>query len=260
MENKITELAVEQRRNRIIEIITDENMVRVGDLSSRFEISEVTIRNDLAELEKAGHLNRVRGGAVSTNKSYIDMSILERLSTHEAEKKKIAAYIASIVNQGDTLFINSGTTSIYVAKEIKNIRNLFIVTNSILIAQELNSSQNSNVILLGGNIEAQYQFTYGDDTVEQLAKYRADKFIFTCDGISAKAGITTYHPPEFAVNKAFIKNTNSTVCIADYSKIGKVSRIRLGGIDTADTLVTNQNANEKEVALMKKSGLEIILV
>lgn len=252
--------SVESRRAQIQAIMSREGKVRVLDLSRLFNISAVTIRNDLAEMERAGLVDRVHGGAVSTNKSYYAMTDKERMVTNEREKRAIAECAGQLVNEGDTLFINSGTTSLYLASEIKRINNILVITNSPLVAQELGYSPFCDVILIGGNYSGRYRFTYGDDAVNQLAKYRADKFFLSCDGIHDEAGITTYHHLEADINRQFMQNARLTLAVADYSKIGRVSRIHVNAISCLDTLITNQSANQGILEAIRAQDVEIICV
>jgi DeoR/GlpR family transcriptional regulator of sugar metabolism len=166
------------RRHEIIELLGREGVVRVAQLSKTLQASEVTIRNDLAELERMGVLERVPGGALQTLKNYYTMDYQQRKEQHPAEKKAIATIASSLIHDGETLLINSGSTTYYTALELKKHTNLKIVTNSLSVATELGYNPTFQIILLGGNFNSQYFFTYGDDAVAQLRKYRADKFSY----------------------------------------------------------------------------------
>jgi DeoR/GlpR family transcriptional regulator of sugar metabolism len=176
-----------------------------------------------------------------------------------SEKKRIASAVASIIEDGETVIINSGTTTFYIACELKSRRNLNIVTNSVSIAMELGQQPNINIILLGGSINTQYSFTYGDDTISQLKRYKADKLILSIDGISAGAGLTTYHFQESEVNKVMIERANNTIAAADYSKIGRESFLHVAPVDMIDYLVTNDSANRQELDKIEAKGVEIKL-
>jgi DeoR family fructose operon transcriptional repressor len=260
MADKLEEMNIENRRGRILELLTQKGKVRVIELSKLFGISEVTIRSDLSELEEAGLLERVHGGAVSTYKAYYNMSFYDRMKTNEPEKREIAAACASMISDGDTLMINSGTTTLFTVQELKNVKNLTIVTNSVSIAQEAVNYDKANVILLGGNFNSQYQFTYGDDTVNQLKKYKADKLILSADGVSAQEGVTTYHHLESEVNRQMILRAKKTIVVADYTKIGRESFTYIDSINNVDYVITNRNANANELEIIKENGVEIRLV
>jgi DeoR family fructose operon transcriptional repressor len=171
-ENGTQDLDVDQRRQRILDILEQESKVKVVELGRHFAISDVTIRNDLAELEEAGLLERIHGGAVSSHKAYYNMSFKERMKTHEPEKRRIAARVASMVSEGDTLMMDSGTTTLYIARELKTFKDLTIVTNSLAVAEEIGYRDNVHIILIGGSLDPRYRFTYGDDAVQQLKNSR----------------------------------------------------------------------------------------
>lgn len=253
------ELDIDERRKKILERLGREGKVKVVELSRLFGISEVTIRNDLSDLEEQGLLERVHGGAVSTHKYYYNMSMLDRMKTNEEEKRRIAAACAAMISDGDTVMLNSGTTTLFTVQELKHVKNLTVVTNSLAIAQEAGRIANIQVILLGGNFNSQHQFTYGDDTLSQLKKYKADKLILSADGVSAEEGVTTYHHLEAEVNRQMMARVNKTIVAVDFTKIGRASFAYIDSVDTVDILVTNEKANQNEISALKDRGVEIKL-
>ena len=251
------EMGLDKRRDQILDILKDRGKVKVSELSSIFGISEVTIRNDLTELENEGLLKRMRGGAVSTQKAYFNMSLNDRMDMQKEQKKLIAKKVASFVNEGDTLMLLSGTTTYYVSKELMDIKNITIITNSLTVAHELSFCKYINVILLGGNIDAQYQFTYGDDAVSQLQKYRADMMIASVDGISADKGITTYHYLESEVTKQMMQRSNRVLVAADYTKIGREGFAYIDSAENIDVLVTDGRVDNEELTKLT-SIMEVV--
>lgn len=257
MEIKAEEMSIDNRRSKIIDILNREGKVKVTELSKLFGISEVTIRNDLSELEAAGLLERVHGGAISTYKAYYNMSFVDRMKTNEADKRKIASVVASMISDGDTIIVSSGTTTLFAVQELKSVKNLTVVTNSLAVCQEIGHYTNIHVILLGGNFNPQYQFTYGDDTINQLKKYKADKLILSADGVSAEGGVTTYHYLEAEVNRQMIARVNKTIVTADCTKIGRVSFAYIDSIGSVDYLVTDNRANQDEIKSIIEKGIEV---
>ncbi len=251
------EISVDDRRKKILELLAEKGKVRVSELSRLFDISDVTIRLDLGELEKAGLLERVHGGAVSTNKAYFNMDFSERISRFEEEKRNIARTAAAMVKDNDTLIINSGTTTYFIAQELKKRKALTVVTNSVMIAQELAHLQNFTVILLGGNYNYQYQFTYGDDTISQLQRYKTDKLILSVDGISSTEGLTTHHHQEAEVDRLMLQRVNQVIVVADYSKIGRENFASIAPPDVTDILITNHTADQEELESLAAQGIEI---
>ncbi|NSW90187.1 MAG: DeoR/GlpR transcriptional regulator [Firmicutes bacterium] len=258
-EGKLVEYGTEERRNKILEILTQQGKVKVNQLSKLFGISEVTIRNDLTRLESMGLLERVHGGAISNYRSYYRMSVSDRMKANAEEKKKIAAAVASMISDDDTLMISSGTTTLYVLQELKDVKNLTIVTNAIYYSQESTHLKDFNVILLGGILNLRDQFTYGDDVINQLNRYKADKLILSVDGINSEDGISTYQYLESEINRQMIARAKKTIVVADYTKVGRTSFALISPLENVDMLVTNQNANEDEIREIRDRGVEVIL-
>lgn len=253
------EFKLDARREHILKILQMKGKVKVTDLSELFKISDVTIRNDLTDMEREGLLERVHGGAVSASRGYRNLTYLERKSKNMDLKKQIAVTAASMISDGETVMINAGTTTHFIAQELKAHKNLNIVTNSLNIAMELGNMPNHNVILLGGNINAQYSFIYGNDALQQLKRYKADKFILSVDGVNIEHGITTYHFQETALNEMMIERANNTLIVGDSTKIGKVSFSFIAPITSADYLITNVNENSDELDAISKNGVEVII-
>lgn len=260
MDKIFVDLSIDERREEILQLIKLNGKVKVVEMSKLFGISEVTIRNDLSDLERAGVLERIHGGAISTNKAYYNMSLHDRMKTNEAEKRNIAVEAASLITDGDTIMINSGTTTLFTVQELRNVKNLTILTNSLSIAEEVSSYNNIHVIFLGGSLDSQYKFTYGDDTLNQLRKYKADKLILSADGICLDEGVTTYHHLEAEVNRQMISRAKSTILVLDYTKIGRASFAKIDDLDNVDILITNKNANKNEIDEIIVKGIEVKLV
>jgi len=258
-DEQTVQLDIDDRRDRIIDLLEKKGKIKVAELSRIFNISEVTIRLDLNELENRGMLERTHGGAVSSCKAYYNMSLIEREKTNKEEKIRIAEAAASMIKDGESVFVSSGTTTLYTVRQLKNRKNVTILTNSIAVAQEAGSNE-INVILLGGNFNNDYLFSYGDDTQCQLLKYRADKLILSADGVSYESGITTYHFLEAETGKRMIERANKTIVTADYSKIGRESFAFICLIQQIDCLITNRGANEEEISEIIKMGTEVRLV
>ncbi|RYI30401.1 DeoR/GlpR transcriptional regulator [Bacillus infantis] len=261
IENVNKEIGIDDRRNKILELIQKQSKVKVTELSKLFGISEVTIRGDLDELERQGLLQRVHGGAISPYKNYYNMNFDGREETNIEEKKKIAIEAASMIADDDTIILGSGTTPLYVMRELRNHKNLIIITNSLYIAHEASYHPNLNIlVLLGGNINLQYGFLSGDDAINQLDKYKADKLILSSDGVSSEFGITTYHHLEAELYRRMIEKVDKRIVVADYSKIGRSNFARIECMNKIDVLISNQNANALEIDAIKEKGVEVRLV
>ena len=178
-------MAADNRKQQILDLLKTNGSVKVTQLSELLDVSEVTVRNYLADMEAKGLLSRVHGGAVSSYKPYYSMNMTQRLETNQSEKVLIAQKIAEMIEPNDTIMLNSGTTTLFTFRKFPVDYNLNIVTNSIAIALEASSNPNYNVVLVGGAINTKYQFSYGSDAIEQLKNYHAEKLILSRDASAA---------------------------------------------------------------------------
>lgn len=254
------ELKIDVRRKKILEILRRDGQVRVAHLSETLGATVVTIRSDLDALEQDGYLERTQGGAIQTMKNYYNLEFQRRKQEHMENKKAIAAAAAGLVRDGDTLFINSGTTTYFAAVELKQRKNLNVVTNSISVAVELGGLPTFRVILLGGDISAQYSFTYGEDVKEQISRYRANWAILSVDGIQPGAGITTYHAEESVIDRIMMERAQTPIIVADSSKLGRESFSRISTLTAQTILITDQNANPDITAQIRADGVDVRII
>jgi len=240
-------------------MLKDHGRVYVSELAELYGLSEVAIRNTLTELEQAGLLRRVHGGAVSTKRTSYEVSENERMEVNKSKKIAIARACCDLIVDGESLMIDSGSTVRYLATELMQRNNLTIVTNGLLVAQDFIFNHTVNVVLLGGNLDFQYQFTYGNNAVSQLRKYRAGKTIISTDGICAAKGLTTYHHLELDVIRLMIDRSNEVIVLADSSKIGKEGFRHTVDVSCIDILITDKcDENEHELTSFKEKGIKVI--
>ena len=231
--------------------------MRVSDLSRELGASVVTIRTDLDSLEQDGYLERVQGGAIQ--KARVNADWLELESRQDAEKRRIAEEAARHLKDGSTLFINSGTTTRHLAVALKQHKSLNVVTNSLAVSMELGNIPSIHVILLGGEINTQYAFTYGEDAREQLKHYQADWAVLSIDGISDPAGVTTFHAEEAVVDRMMMDRARKTMIIADYTKVGRAGFPCLHRLDGTLELVTDEKCSRTEVKKLEAKGVKVTI-
>lgn len=254
----MSHLTVTERRNAIIELLNDTGRVRVNDLSEQFGVTGVVIRNDLGELEKNGMLTRVHGGAITSYKSYFDMSLVQRSNTNAAEKRAIAKAVAEMIHNHDTIMMNAGTTPLFVLREIAD-KTVTIVTNSIALALEGAKNPNFKILLLGGNVDPSYQYTYGLSALRELDRYTADILVLSVDGVDVEKGITTFYHEEAELCKKMIRNAKQTIVAADFSKIDRVAFAEVDAVTSIDKIVTNKN-NTMSPVLEQLRALDIEVI
>ncbi|MBE5868365.1 MAG: DeoR/GlpR transcriptional regulator [Lachnospiraceae bacterium] len=247
----------EERKQVILELLAKEGSVKVAALSQLFGISEVTVRNDLADMEYKGLLSRVHGGAVSSYKPYYSMNLNQRLTTNHSEKIAIARKIADMVKNNDTIMLNSGTTTLQVFRMFPQNLNLSIVTNSIAIALEGADNPNFNILLLGGFVNSKYQFTFGDDVNHQLKNYHADKLILSVDGIDLNNGFTTYYDKEAEIDRIMLAQSDVSIVAADFSKFNRTAFTKIADLKVADYIITDKEVPAKLQKEIQKQGVAI---
>jgi DeoR/GlpR family transcriptional regulator of sugar metabolism len=251
-------MTTEQRKQKISELLKENDSVRVSELSHILDVSEVTVRSYLEDMEKKGLLSRVHGGAVSSYKPYYSMNLNQRLEANQTEKVEIAEKIAELIQNNDTVMLNAGTTTLLAFRKFPIEYNLNIVTNSIAIALEASSNPNYNVILAGGSVNTKYQFTYGNDAVKQIKKYHADKLILSVDGIDVEGGFTTYYNKESSVDLAMIEQSNCCIVAADRTKFWRRAFAKISDISVANYLVTNSDFSDERLDEIKELGINIL--
>ncbi len=251
-------MSTDNRKQLILDLLKTNGSVKVTELSEKLDVSEVTVRNYLADMESKGLLSRVHGGAVSSYKPYYSMNMTQRLETNHTAKVEIAQKIADMIEPNDTIMINSGTTTLLTFRKFPVDYNINIVTNSIAIALEASGNPNYNVVLVGGSINTKYQFSYGSDAIAQLKNYHAEKLILSVDGVDIKHGFTTYYDKEVMLDRAMIEQSDLRIIAADNSKICNNAFAKISDLSVADRIVTDASPDEPLLKKIKAMGIEIV--
>lgn len=254
-----SKLKIDVRRSKILEQLRAVGSVSVSQLAVDLGATPVTIRNDLTALERDGYLVRMQGGAIASNRLQNDCAD-QAADPYLSQKQALAAAVVGQISDGETLFFNSGTTTLHIARALKAKKYMNIVTNSLAIAMELGNTPTFNVLLLGGEINATYGFTYGGDTQEQLSKYRADWTILSVDGVSASGGITTYHPEESILDRLMMANAGKRLIAATGNKIGKAGFSRVCDSNRDILLFTDSTCDLQALRELQEVGVQITKV
>lgn len=232
-------MLTEARHQYIIDQLQINTMVTVQALVNHLDVSESTIRRDLSLLEDEGQLIRVHGGA---KRHYVldkEPSFQEKATIHQDEKLAIARYGASLVNKGETIFIDAGTTTLAMIEFIQ-AEPALVVTNGIEQAALL-IDKGFETLILGGKLKAGTKAIVGTTAFQQLKQYRFQKAFIGMNGIDVEYGLTTPDPEESAIKALMIQQANLAFVLADESKFGKVSFSKVANIDDAH-IITNQLA------------------
>ncbi len=254
----------EERLRMIMELIWEEKRIGVNELSERFEKSPGMIRLDLAELEERGLISRTHGGAILIEGSNEDLvldknALMMRADTKKDEKQRMGKAVLDLIQDGDSILIDGGTTTYYVAKQLHNKRNLKIITTSMFLYQSLWEIPDATIYLTGGVVHREYQDTYGDITIEALKKFSPDKTIMGIDGVSIPNGFTTTEPNMAMIKRQMVATNKNLIVVADSSKFGKVCLLKVTEIHNADVIVTDKKLSEIEADKIRKLGPKVIL-
>jgi DeoR/GlpR family transcriptional regulator of sugar metabolism len=250
----------EERRTKIVQLLKENGKVRVRDLSTRFETSEVTIRNDLRELQDRGMVQRAHGGAVSPDAVIIEPTLKERTRSHAEEKRRIAAAAAELIHDNESIILDSGSTTQEIAKHIKSKRNLKVITNGLNVAMELLGARDVQLILLGGVLRENSFSVVGHFAENMLNGLSADKLFIAGDGCDLEFGVSTPNLEESMVNQAMVRIAREKILVADSSKFGKRSLSRIVSLFELDKVITDKGLPEPLLTAMRSRGLEVILV
>jgi len=253
----------EKRKEKIKEIIEKKGSVSVSELVGIFNVSEVTIRKDLEELKEDGILMRTYGGAVKAEIPFPENLIFrEKLKKNIKEKKAIASVSLKYIKEGETIFLDSGTTTLEIAKLLKekNI-SVTIITNSFPVLRVLNNSNSIKLFFLGGFLRREHFDFYGPFTVDEIKKLSFTSAFLGVDGISGEVGLTTTDIETAKIEEAVIEKAREINIVVDHSKIGKISPIPYGEIikkKMKKRIITDSKAPKKEINKLKRFGFEII--
>lgn len=247
----------EERQIKIIELLREKSSIKVNELSNIFNVSESTIRRDLQEMEEKGLLNRTHGGAVSIEKTIFEPSFKEKEDKRHIEKLYIGKIAAAMIEDGDTIILDSGTTTLQLAKYIK-AKNITVITNSIDIASELSNRSDIELIVTGGVFRITTRALVGPITEEVLKNFKVDKAFIGANGLSVEEGITTPNISEAHIKREMMKSASKVILVADSSKFNQVSFAVISPVTAIDLIITNSDLNENVVKEYKDIGIEII--
>lgn len=254
----------EERQRRIRSLLVTFGQVSVDDLTADFGVSRETIRRDLMEMEEAGELRRVRGGGVPVVR-HTEAPYLERAASHRREKQSIARAAATLVESGQTLFLDCGTTTAILAERLAQLSGLTVITNSFDVAKGISSAagttqRGNRVVILGGAFADNPPATLGATTINEIGRYQADFAMVSPFGLDADTGATSYDPDEAEVARAMLARARKKVILADYSKLGVVSRVAFCAPAEADHIIVDARARQQPSFVQLRSKAANVIV
>lgn len=249
------------RRAGILSEIKEKGFASVEELSEKFDVSVITIRRDLDQLEAEGFIERTHGGATYTRHIAAESSYLEKNSQNREIKTAIGRKAAELAAPGDTVFVNSGSTTYQIIRSLLTIEGIRIVTNNIAAVLEAEPGPGCELILIGGKYRFNSGCTIGSFAEALISQLNVSKTFIGADGISLKSGITSPVSEEAAVTRMMIEHTAGPVTMAaDSSKIGQMSTFFISSLDSIDYLITDGNFDENYRPDFEEAGIKITKV
>jgi DeoR family transcriptional regulator, aga operon transcriptional repressor len=250
----------EERRRAIVEMLDRDGRLLVTDLARRFHTSQVTIRKDLEVLHEQRQLHRTHGGALPARERALDDPTLrEKEQLHRREKGLIAAAALRMVQKGQVVVLDSGTTTTAIARGLREFRNLTVVTNAVNIAAELAGTP-VDVILTGGTLRKNSFSLVGPMAEETLRHLNADLLFLAVDGFDVGYGLTTPNLLEAQVNRVMIEVARRVVVVCDSSKFGRRSLSLIAPTSTIHEVITDRKIPKPDLRTLRKAGTEVTLV
>lgn len=246
-----------QRREKILELIREDGHAKVLDLSRIFKVTEVTIRQDLERLEKEGLIKREHGGAILVDMDAGVKNItLQNQEKNVAEKMAIARKAVSFIENGDTIILDSGSTTTEIAKLIVDFQNITVITNALNIALILGAHPNINLVVTGGEFKAPTLSLTGQKAADFFFNLNVDKLFLATAGITLKSGLTYPSISDICVKRAMIESANEVYLVADSTKIGLNSFASLGALSLVNLLITDANISKEGEDMLKNNDID----
>jgi len=250
-------LLAAERRQRIFSMLQNRNY-KVSELSRELGVSLVTVRRDLQELANEGLIKKVHGGAVALRGTRGELSFHIRQDEHAPEKRAIGKLAASLVNDGETLAIDAGTTTLEAARHLVGKR-ISVVTSSVVVALELARCEAHDVFMLAGRVRVPEYSTVGHLAEISMSQFRVDKAFIAIAGLSLENGLTDHDDQDAGVKKQMIKAARQVILLADHSKFERVGFCYIGPIDQVHVVITDRGAPQEVCAELIKRGIQVLI-
>ncbi|MCR4431353.1 MAG: DeoR/GlpR family DNA-binding transcription regulator [Tepidanaerobacteraceae bacterium] len=251
----------EERKRCILEMVEENASVTVAELSEKFNLSEVTIRKILNELDEYGYLKRTRGGAVSLSRSMREYGEKEKEKKNIIEKKAIAGAAYEYIQDGDTIFLDAGSTTLELARLIKNgnKRNIVVITNAINLAVEMVEAEDIDLVLIGGNVRHRIMSCVGSIAEKAIEGLFFDKVFMGANSLDIEHGVTTPNLYEAQVKCCMLNSTRQSFVLADHSKFGQASLAKVCPISRINNLITDWNSPAEYIEKIRDLGVNVVI-
>lgn len=247
-----------ERQNNIVSLIARQARLSVSEIVEQFDVSEATARRDLETLANQGKIQRVHGGAIALQSTPPELPLLERGNEQENEKRRIGQTAAALVHAGETVFLGSGTTVLEVARALREVKGLTVITNSLPVLNTLVGCE-CTVVCLGGMLRPSELSFIGHITEQALAEVRADKVFIGTRAISLEHGLTNEYLPETLTDRAIMRAGREVIVVADHTKLGRAATVLLAPLDRVQTIVTDQATPADFITALRERNIQVVM-
>lgn len=252
-------LPTPERQKQILSLLTRQRRLSVTEIVKQFSISEATARRDLESLTSQGKAQRVHGGVIAMEKAPPELPILERENEQKEEKSRIGRAAASLVGDNESLFLGSGTTVLEVARNLRERKNLTVITNSLSVLNLLADVRGITIISLGGMLRDSELSFIGHITEQALIEIHADKVFMGTRGASLEHGLTNDYLQETLTDRAIMKSGREVIIVADHTKVNRVSTVLLAPWSSVHTFVTDSGVDQKFVRALRQRSTQVLI-
>lgn len=253
-------LGKEERHNLILETLMRHDAVQVSDLATLLEVSTVTIRKDLTELERANRLYRSHGKAILINPYINNRTVNEKEKLARGEKDAIGQFAASMIDNDDSIIIASGTTVLALARAIHPGHRLTVISASLQVSEALAVNENVDVVQLGGSVRTSSLSVVGRIAEAPLGEFSCSKLFMGVDGIDLEFGITTTDMQEASLNRVMMHTAQKTIVLADSSKFRRRGFAKIADITDVDMIITDSGIPDNIARCIEETGIELKIV
>lgn len=247
-----------ERQDLLLALIETQQRVSVPDIVQRFAVSAATARRDLEALAEQGKIRRYHGGALALREAPPEPPAMQRRSEQKEEKARIGAAAAALVQDGDTVFLSSGTTVLEVARGLRERRRLTVITNSLPVMNALADLEDLTLLCLGGVLRRSELSLVGPVAEQAVREVRADKVIIGLRGLDLDHGLTNADLQETRIDRIMLEAAREVIVVADHTKLARASMARVAPIDVVDMLVTDTQAPDALISELRERGLRVI--
>jgi DeoR/GlpR family transcriptional regulator of sugar metabolism len=250
-------LIAEQRRTEVLRLVRARQAMQTSELAAELGVSEMTIRRDLDELAEMGLIRRVRGGALQAGRHRAEPPFEQSRMDRAAEKERVGVAAARLVQPGDTIILDVGTTALQLARQLHGREGLTVVTNNLAVYEELLGDETVDIVLLGGLVRRNYRSLVGFLTEDSLAGIRADLAFIGISGVSDDLRLFDTTLEEIPTKRVMLRAAKCAVLLADGAKFGGGGLGWVADIEAIDVVVTTDDAPAASLAALRERGLEV---